>query len=477
MKKLIILVTLTLFNSAHSQKLIIEEKYEKDNIPVDFGFVDHPDRLIIEKGKNIFASTNENTNNIYSYNTIGEKAAVLENVDLMYCTYSNTGNTVKATDYSSLRGIYEYNFFSNGKKSSTFERSNYNSFSDNQIIGQHFNDKYLIFLSNEKGKDKLDLKKNDVYVEIIEIFTNKTRRLKIDNINIERLTSSDNINYSGELGFTIRLIGNDSFEIVTKSIAKDYKSTILYRTLYDFNGNLTEEFSYEIKIKDNFLTYSNSGATYVIVGKFDNTLTVFANDLAINNFIIDNEKNVYVYGLLTKKSKSMDSYNEVSGFYVFKFDKNGNKIWELSKEIDDKKDFNRKIHLYRLQVALSDFGNELIFNVGTNYYKEYFHYFILDKKDGIILKQNKVEFKEKKLTPRDFYNSFIPEVYKLPSNENILTNKYGLILYDFNTDIKNYVDSLNKDNKLNLKFLFSSEGIWLIESDNEKYYKVLFFEK
>lgn len=52
-----------------------------------------------------------------------------------------------------------------------------------------------------------------------------------------------------------------------------------------------------------------------------------------------------------------------------------------------------------------------------------------------------------------------------------------LILYDFNTDIKNYIDSLNKDNKLNLKFLFSSEGIWLIESDNEKYYKVLFFEK
>jgi hypothetical protein len=477
MKKLIILVTLTLFNLAHSQKLIIEEKYEKDNIPVDFGFVNHPDRLIIEKGKNIFASTNENTNNIYSYNIKGEKAAVLESVDLMYCTYSNTGNTVKATDYSSMRGMYEYNFFSNGKKSSTFERHNYNSFSDNQILGQNFNDKYLIYLSNEKGKDKLDLQKNDVYVEIIEIFTNKKRRLKIDNINIERLTSSDNIKYTGELGFSIRIIGNDSFEIVTKSISKDYKSTILYRTHYDFNGNLTEEFSYEIKIKDNFLTYSNSGATYVIEGKFDNTLTVFANDLAINNFIIDNEKNVYVYGLLTKKPKSMNSYNEVSGFYVFKFDKNGNKIWELSKEIDDKKDFNRKIHLYRLQVALSDFGNELIFNVGTNYYKEYFHYFILNKNDGIILKQNKVEFKEKRLTPQEYYNSFVPEVYKLPSNENILTNKYGLILYDFDSDIKNYIDSLKKDNKLNLKFLFSPEGIWLIESDNETYYKVILFEK
>ena len=475
MKKNILFLILLTMNIGHSQKLIIDEKYEKNNHPVGFNFLPKSNKLIINKGQNYSVSTSDNINNIYEYDSEGNKKTIIENVNLMSPIYSDTENTFNAAEYSKLRGNYQYKFYQENKVSSLYHRKSFKSFSYDQIIGSNFNDKYSIYLSNEDGKDRLDILKNEVYVEIYEIFTEKKKRIKIQNFNKERLLKPDNIKYSEELSFSLKITDNEHFEIITKSISKDYKSTTLYRTIYDFDGKLIKDITYKINVKEDFLIYSNSDATYTKQGKHDSNVLIFGNDLAINNFIIDKEDNVFIYGLTGKKSRELNDYNETSGFYIFKFDKEGNKIWEYIKNnIEDSKLLNDKFPLSRLNSTLSINGNNVIFSVGTNFNNEFFHYAVVNKNDGNLFKYGKVVFKEKSLTMADFY-SLIPEHYKLSSNKNILTNRNGLIAADYDVSIQNFINKLS--DKVYVNVQFSVDGTWLIESDNESYYKVYYFKK
>jgi hypothetical protein len=475
MKKNILFLLLLSIHIGHSQKLILDEKYDKNNHPVGFNFLPKSNKLIINKGQNYSVSTSDNVNSIYGYDSEGNKKTILENVNLMSPKYSDTENTFDAAEYSKLRGNFQYKYYQKNKVSPLYHRKTFNSFSYDQIIGYNINDKYLIYLSNEDGKDKLNLQKNDVFVEIYEIFTDKKKRIKINNFNKERLLKSDNIKYSKELGFSIKIIDNDFFEIITKSISKDYKSTILYRTIYDFDGNLIKDIPYQVNIKEDYLIYSNSDATYTRLTGRDNSELEFGNDLAINNFITDKDGNVYIYGLTGKKEKELNDYNKTSGFYIFKYDKEGIKIWEYIKNnIDDPKHLNDNFPLSRLNTSLSINGNNVIFSVGTDYVNEFFHYAVVNKNDGNLFKYGKVVFKEKSVTMADYY-SFIPEHYKLPSNKKIITNKNGLIVADYDVSIQNFINKLNDNVNINVQF--SLDGTWLIESDNETYYKVYYFKK
>ena len=59
--------------------------------------------------------------------------------------------------------------------------------------------------------------------------------------------------------------------------------------------------------------------------------------------------------------------------------------------------------------------------------------------------------------------------------KNKIFDDYGLVLYNINSKIKSYVDSINSKNKIYFHTQISDLGIWLIESDNETYYKVTYF--
>lgn len=477
MKKIFVFLFLISTISIYSQKLILDEKYEKNNFPVGFNFLNKSNKIIIKKGYNHFGSTSDNINNIYSYDSEGNKTTILENINLMFCVFSETENTFQASEYVQLRGNYQYNFFLNNNVSALYLRKSFNSFSNEQILGSNFNDKYLIYLSNEKGKGKLNLLKNEVYVEIFGIFSNEHKRVKINNINTERLLGPNNIKYSEELGFSVKIIDNNFFEIITKSISKDYKSTTLYRSIFDFEGNLIKDTSYQVNIKEDYLIYSNSGSTYKFSSGRDSEFLNFGNDLAINNFEVDRDGNVYIYGLTGEKQKELNDYNETSGFYIFKFDKEGNKIWEYSKNsIDDPKLLNKKFPLSRLDTSLSVNGNKIVFLVGTDYVNEFFHYAVVNKNDGSLIKNDKVVFNEKKRTVTNYAYSFIPEFYKLPSNKKIFTNRNGLIVADYDLSIQNFIKTLNVNDNINFNVVFSEEGTWLIESDNNSYYKIYYFK-
>lgn len=479
MKKSILIFCLLTNFCLSAQTTIIDEKFEKDNAPLSYDFLYQKNKVVIEKGKHVGVSTNRLVNSLNSYDSKGNKEELIKNVELMNVEFSESGDVFTAVDYSKLsyKGQY-YQYFVNNKAVSKIKTSEKDKYNREDIISYNYNDLYEIGLTNEKGKKEINFEKNDIYLELNEISTGKHQRIKLEKPAIERLTGANLIKPKEDLGFYVHIIDNDFFEIVTKSITKDYTTSTIYRTIYNFQGKKTDEYVYTVTLNKNFQIYSNSGITKLKDWKFDNNLQIFSNDLTINHFITDKQTgDVYVYGILGKKAKELNDYNEPAGFYVFKFDKTGKKIWESVNEINDKKEFNDKMHLIRITNSLRLVNDKLLFTVATNYYNEYVHYAYLDNATGNITKANKISFKEEKITTlmsgtRKFILSFF-------TNDNLKNKVFdynGLICLDTNESFKKYIDSVDSKTKKYFRTMIAKDGsIWLLESDNETYYKLNYF--
>lgn len=478
-KKLLLFSLLTSFGLS-AQTTIIDEKFEKDNVPLSYDFLYFKNKFIIEKGKHIGISTNRLVTALNSYDNKGTKEELVSGVELMNVEFSESGDVFTAVDYSKLsyKGQY-YQYFVNNKAVSKIKTSEKEKYNREDVIGYDFNDLYEIGLTNEKGKKDINIEKNDIYLELTEIATGKHQRIQLEKPSLDRLKGENLIKPEEDLGFYVRSFDNETFEIVTKSISKDYKTSTIYRTVYNFQGKKIEDLSYTVSLTNFFQLYSNTGVSKLKEGSHDKTVQIFSNDLGINDFIIHLQTgDVYVYGLLGKKAKELNDYNEPGGFYVVKFDKTGKKIWESINEISDKKEFNDKMHLIRIKNSLRLEKNKLVFAASSNYYNNYMHYAFLDPTTGKVTKTNKINFDEEKITTmmtgtRKFILSFF--------TNDMLKNKVfdfnGLIAYDTNDGFKKYVNSVDSKTKKYFRTLFGINGsTWLLETDNETYYKLNYFE-
>ncbi|ESU24649.1 hypothetical protein FEDK69T_05720 [Flavobacterium enshiense DK69] len=483
MKKNILIFSLLTGFGLSAQTTIIEDKFEKDNVPLSYDFLYSKNKFVIEKGKHVALSTNRMVTSLNTYDSNGNKEELVSNAELMNVKFSESGNIFSAVDYAPMS--YQgntYKYFVDKKflsKISTSEKTRFNRI---DVMEYDFNDLYEIGLSNEKGKEKINIEKNDIYLELTEITTKKKhKRIKLEKPDIERLKGKDLIKPTEDLGFYVRPLNNETFEIVTKSISKDYKTTTIYRTIYDFEGKKINDVSYTVTLNNFFHIYSNVGLSKFKDGKFDKTLQIFSNDLGINNFTVDSETgDVYVFGLLGKKAKELNDYNQPGGYYVFKFDKTGKKIWQSENEIIDKEEFNDKVHLTRISNGLRLEKNRVMFTVASGYHNNYVHYAFLDANTGQIIKANKVSLKVKEKVNlmsgnRDFIQSFYTNDQVKVKGKMFDPN--GLIAYETNENFKKYINSLNSDTKKYFGTTFGNNGsIWLVETDNETYYKLNYFE-
>ena len=108
--------------------------------------------------------------------------------------------------------------------------------------------------------------------------------------------------------------------------------------------------------------------------------------------------------------------------------------------------------------------------------KEFFVFTQIDNSTGKELNSNYIEYKEDKVyTMMTGTRDFILSFFTTKDLKNKIFDDYGLVLYNINSKIKSYVDSINSKNKIYFHTQISDLGIWLIESDNETYYKVTYF--
>lgn len=481
MKSNILLISsLVSFFFSTAQTTIVEDKYEKGNKPVDFSFLTKSKKVIIYKGKKIGGLVaGSQTNSIYSYDLSGTKTTIVENEKLYQCGFSNSEKTLRVYDMSGgIRDIKE-KFLIDGKFTNLYPFDQSNAYTKYFPYYRNFTDKSILKLTNQYNKLDIDFEKDNLKLDITDILTRKHKGFKLDKPNIQRLTASNLVQPSKKLGLNYAINNDESFDFITKAITSDYTKSILYKTTYStIDGKLLKDVPFEVNLKSKTLIYSNNGGGFTDTPP-NKAAPFFADDLSINNYIVDQSNgDIYIYGLYGDKAFDLNKDANPKGYYVFKFDKDGKKIWESINKIEDK-DFNEKHYMYYTETDLSFINNKLCFYAFVNEHDEYLNYGILDQATGTQEKNKKIVFHE--------YESRVgvgSDFFKLNfeyKNSKELKNKkfnvFGIIAYDNNSKYADYVKNVKIKGETHFLTVFKDFGMLVIETDNEEYYKVLYFKE
>jgi hypothetical protein len=494
-----ILFSIALFSSVYlsAQTVIVEEKYEKKNEPTGYRYLPNSKKLVIFKGETAPVGILDGetiffvTKSAYSFDEKGSKSVLFENEKLGNCTFSVTENSFKAYggDKISTRSDLKYylnNVYNGTIKKDDIKKINNNYFgvvnSNNQFkqrVGESigslffystfynsFNDFYDLGFTNQKGKDKINFEKDELYLEVFDLKSNQKNRVKLETPKLDLLKGNSMIESTEGVTFSCRIKTNDTFDMVTKSISNEQNETTIYKTTYDIQGKRIKDIALKLNLKDNFFVLSSCGAGYV-----DN----FVWDVqAVNNYYEDSNGDIYVYGIYTnKKSKIHKGFDPV-GFYTFKFDKEGNKIWESINPLKDKY-FEDLCCSYDFKLNLFEYNGKLLFTNSVNVATEFSNYAVIDKSSGNVLKMNRVNYNN--TTSFAKTRAFINNTYDKRDLKNKAFSPVSFVAMDLSPTMDSYLKTIpSKGNAVYFETIFSNQGIWLIETDNKEYYKVLLFK-
>lgn len=467
MKKSIFFIAILSSLMSFAQQVIVEEKFEKNLVPIGYHFSPLSNKIFIEKGKHSEGmSRNKQVNSIVCYDSKGLKANLLENVNVMNVRFSPSGNLFRTDEYEKMSFSGDHKFYKNGKKIADLPKSN-----NFKLMLDDF-----LFTSNHKFKEK------ELSFTITDLPSFKATEKKCESPSYDRIVNENNVEYARDVKTRVA-VAKDYFQVISKSISKDYKSTTLYLTRFNYEGKKLSDVGYKIDIKNDFLIYSNNnGGNTETKGFGDTAKRIFSDDLSINNFIVDPDtKEVYVYGLYGKRlEKSNDNSNTPLGYYVFKFKEDGTKIWEVINRIDDKSDFSDNQNLTYLYVDLFLMGDSVVFNVGAKEsLDDYIHYIKLNS-NGKVDSNSKITFKSESSAYNISSYGDKKFLHANLTNKEDLKNKIldykTMVVYNTNQKIKNYIMTVNNKNKTSFCTVANKGNTWLIESDNETYYKVTYFE-
>jgi hypothetical protein len=474
-KNLFLLLLATMSLSA--QKVIVEDTYEKNNKPVDYSLLQNSKRIIICKGKKIGGLVaGSQTNSIYSYDFDGNKKVLAENESLYDCKFSPSENILRAYDIADGIRNVKLKFLIDDKFTKLYEANLDNPYTRYFPYYANFTDKSFLKLTNQFNNLDIDFEKDNLKLDITDIITSKHKSFKLDKPNVARLIGSNLVQPKKKLGLKAYINKDDSFYFITKSINADYSKSTTYKSTYStIDGKMIKEVPFEIDLKDKALVYSNNYAGFTDTPA-NKAVAFFDDDLAINNFITDSNGDVYFYGLYSDKASELNKDAHPKGYYVFKFDKEGKKLWESINKIEDK-DFNDKHYMYFTETDLSIINDKLCFYAFVNENDEYLNYSILNKDSGLQEKAKKIVFHEymsRVGVGSDFFKLNF-EYKDIKELKNKKFNVPGIIAFDYNSQYADYVKNVKIKGETHFLTLFNSFGMIVIETDNEDYYKVLLF--
>jgi hypothetical protein len=432
-------------------------------------------------------------NNLCSYDVNGNRKNIIENESLGKVVYSITENSFRAYESRSEKNCKYFldNKFNAIVKRSELEDINNSYFGStdeqNRIknnfrdvfssFNNSFNDLYELGFTNQKGKMNINLEKDDIYLETVEIKTSAKKRVKLVKPNLALLKGNSFTESEYEASFNCRINGNDNFDLITKSLSKDLKTSILYKTTYDFQGKKLRDVSFKLDLENYFFVISNNygGPSYGSISGGGPTF-ISLDNLSINNYYEDVVNgDVYVYGIFS------DRKSGPKGFYVFKFDKEGNKLWESINNIESKDYFEKIKYNSKMQVSLVEYKKNLLFSVSVDDFNEFSisefsNSTIVDKATGSISKINFITYnKNGYLGGGDFFIRPIYESKDVFKNKSFTPDCFVALSID--DEYMKYIKGLTvKGNHLYFDTIFSDQGIWLVETDNKEYYKVTLFK-
>jgi hypothetical protein len=479
MKKILALLLLSTA-SMNAQKIIIQDTYEKSNKPVSYGFGKDLNSIIIYKGKKIGGLVaGSKTTGIYSYDFNGTKTVIAEGKEYYDCGFSPSGNTLRGLDISG--GIFKTKdvFIKDGKFSDPYPTEQNEPYSHVFPYYANFTDQYTLVLKNAVNQQKYNYGK-DVFYNLIRTdnYTHKKSKVKVVPPDSKRITAPGMVRPEKNINFRCSLNSDDTFSMVTKSILADYTKTTYYLTTYNLDGSQVSEKSYEMTMDPGFyFVYSNNGSGFTETSAVASDPPFFDDDLFINGAISDKDGNSYFYGLYSDKACKLNDEVKPKGYYVYKFDKSGKQIWKSIQPIDDK-DFNDKHYMYFTETDLSILKDQLCFYSFTNEHKEFVHYALLNKETGAVANQNKIMFHEYQ-SRVGVGSDFFKLNFEIEKDKELKDKKFnvkGIISLEINKSFSNYVRKVEAKNETHFLVNFTSKGLIVLETDNDDYYKAIYFE-
>lgn len=446
-----------------AQTTILNEKLEKDNNPMEFQVLPKQNKLLVKKGKSYGAIRAINKVNLYSLDNSAPIELVKEQRFSEFLPSPFDDTSFYAYEFTTLGWDADTKIYDGNKLVATIE--------DKQKLS-HFSKDFSYSLGSEKNKTVDNIEKQDLFWHKYDNKLKKKEVIKLEKPSFFNVNKKDYYELD-DLAYRVSYNKN-SFEISTKYINNDVKSFVLHRAIFDLNGKMIKTMTYNVN-PGKPLIYSNNGG-----GKVDfnnNGLTLkFMDQLSINNYCLNGDTNeLYIYGLYGKKDKRFYN-NDVVGYYVIKFDSEGKQLWQKFEEFSDD-EMNRNASKTRLNLGFGIMNKQGHFSLNQHFTDKYFYYSQIDLATGNTINSAKIPFGVDKMWQFEFNNTQILAFYTLKEYKKLKFDYTTLYLNHNNKKVQNYLIELNKSKReISVNSQVSEKGVWLIESDNNDYYKVTFFE-
>ncbi|MCK6608476.1 MAG: hypothetical protein L6Q46_09280 [Flavobacterium sp.] len=327
------------------------------------------------------------------------------------------------------------------------------------------------FISNENlciiGKEMIEVKKGKYEKSDNSIFLFRN----LNDLNVKKTEfKTPKIESNQEvLKWGLSSYHKNFFFMVNKELNKERTNDKYNIVKYDYNGEILSLKSVEIKLNKKYFTASFNGFGAYAISYTGMASRHEMSSTATGNIYTDLKNNdFYIYGLYTN-DKDNDFYQSTfGGFYIHKFNSEGELIWKMEKPIVDTKDFNKNSLCFHMQVDFYNLNNGQIgFAISKSNNSNFAHLFSLNEKDGKIIKSKKIEFKVNDLMREGIKNGSFPTGF---NSETIIGKNNGNIETLFSTFFNPKIESFfkkNKATKLNYKTNITENGVFLIEEDNK----------
>ncbi|MFK7001573.1 hypothetical protein [Flavobacterium oreochromis] len=446
--------------ASFGQKVISEIPYKEEKQPLDYIYLPNQDKVVLIQGKHVNKVYQNEIQDIWAFDKDGFTQKLISNEKLANCVFSPIETAFligKISDKNEFPKEYKLNL--DGSSSNFFK------ISENF---RYFNDIYGLSIVNQKNNDKVDLKNDDLFLKVIDLFSGQSTQNKLVKPDLNKIENKTTTTYSEGVNFDVR-INEDNISFITKSINKNYKSATIYRSVYDLNGTKIGDFSYLVDVPKYYLLFADNGGGSIIDAKSNKKLS----ELAINNYVIDKSTgHVYVFGIFGNEPKELgENINIPLGVYVFKFDSKGKLIWESVQEVIDVRGFNQRQDISKINISLRVRKEEVFCSVNSNDLN-YSDVLLIDNNTG----QKKIEH-ILKFTIDQSINSQngIQSNCIIDQFKQFRIDKETLYFLNTSDSLQKYMNSLDKTKPLFFKSYIAKKGFWLIETDNASYSKVLFF--
>lgn len=465
MKKILFLIPFISTFYVNSQTIIVDESLNKQKPFFNYQYSFPTNKLILnEASGKAYLKT-------FSYDADSNKDSLQIGSKFHYFNISENGINYNTEFLESAMASPKITYYSNNKYYEADKVKNYSN--NHSLFTTFFNDQYQFRIVDASGAPRMDFEKDAIYLEKRDYTKKITKKISLKKPNILRLKEKSLLSIKN-IGFRANLVDNDHFEIVTKSVSNDEKTATLYRTIYDLEGTIINDYSYSYttmvghlvrcKTREESMCISTNSRSFV-----DGPIA----DLGINEHYTDPlTGDVYIYGLYMDKSPV--------GFYLIKFEKEGKKIWEKFYEIDDKKGFNDRTQYWEnTGIYLHKFMNENTFAVAIegNHPDKYNHFFVVNNQTGEIERK---AYADSKVETNKGGMGLALKRHSIFANTKLTSKRYcernTLLAYNINEKVKKHIDGIKSKKEVFFDTYITAKGIWLLESDNDSYYKVTLFK-